>query len=869
MNNVGTPRGHQNKHTISIQIVVNLQPLEIMRWFLGGEIMKRFFVLFGIVFAYIFGATVAYACDSDEIDVLGDGTQCETAKFSVTTTPIAAGTFTFYISAKGTFYVDCGDGGTLSGTGVSGKTVARSSTGRALYTCTYSGGESRAKDIRFGGGAATGAPYVNGTNNSAAAISFYGGTPTLVESVSGSLGELFPSRGTSTSNQKPRFVETFRGCTKLTTIPSNLVSGLTTAVNYEFYRTFYGCTMLRNIPNGLFNEVTGTANLLFYQTFYNCSGLTGTIPAGMFDKITTYSINMMTEMFYNTGLTQSCSGTTVQYTTPFDSYWNGRKSCTEPFVTPIVLNGQSATTEAAPTTIYLKYATGWYFDADATVPISGLNINPTKTDYIFDGYYTAANGAGTQVIDPNGDFMTTDAMIRLFKITVANATLYANWVQNFNVTYNCGGGTGIPPESRIVSSRKVFTMVPNTCTRDGYMFYGWGVSGTQDVIDADISSWNYTEDKTFTAQWIEPKFTITTTELNANNSFSFYLSAIGTFYVDWGDGYGRRIVRSNTTDALYSHAYQNAGVYNIQIAGVATGYVSSAGNNGVGSAIRFSTGTLSSDWSTYTYGTEQNIAQISGSLGEIFPTIGTNKPVFARTFLGARNLKQIPATLFNGVSGALKSAMFDLTFAFSGITSIPETLFYGLTGGASTAFQATFRNCMELRALPQHLFNGITGGGSGMFGGTFKNCTNLTGYVPPTLFETVTVNSTNLMQNMFQNTGLLTECPPCHVQYMTGWESYWDGKVSCEVGLSSNEHWYNDICVTDCSYGGVKIMTSTGLEFPMFSNKPTSPALHIGFTGNGVCYVPLEPGIGGVNSMNVSYDGQIYHLGTLTAPVVP
>ena len=36
-------------------------------------------------FVALFSAN-AFACETNEIDVLGDGTQCEVAKFSVTTT---------------------------------------------------------------------------------------------------------------------------------------------------------------------------------------------------------------------------------------------------------------------------------------------------------------------------------------------------------------------------------------------------------------------------------------------------------------------------------------------------------------------------------------------------------------------------------------------------------------------------------------------------------------------------------------------------------------------------------------------------------------------------------------------------------------
>ena len=51
----------------------------------------------------------AFACADNEIDVLGDGSQCEVAKFSVTTTSDAT-ELKWAMTALGTFYVDCGDG---------------------------------------------------------------------------------------------------------------------------------------------------------------------------------------------------------------------------------------------------------------------------------------------------------------------------------------------------------------------------------------------------------------------------------------------------------------------------------------------------------------------------------------------------------------------------------------------------------------------------------------------------------------------------------------------------------------------------------------------------------------------------------------
>ena len=682
--------------------------------------IRRFFIAFAVGFVCMFGATVSYACTSDEIDVLGDGTNCQTTKFTLTTTEIAdGGKFQFYMSAMGTFYVDCGAGGTLSSSAsdVSGVTITRSNTTGATYTCTYTG-NTNTKKIRFGGIASTGSAYVSGTNANAAAIRF-NVTPTLVASISGSLGALFPSRGTA-SAQQPRF-----------------------------YRTFYGCTNLTNIPADLFSGVTGTATYMFYQTFYNCSGLTGYIPAGLFDKITTYSTSMMTNMFYGTGLDTTCSGTTVQYITGFEGYWSSKVSCTEPFVTPVVLDGQSATTTSVPTTVYLKYGTGWYSDLNATTPISARATNPTKTDYDFEGDWTATDGAGTQIIDNDGNFLTTDAILRLAKITDASKTIYANWTQDYTVTYDCGDGTGTPPANGTATSRKTFNIAANTCSRNGYMFVGWLVSGTSDVQSESLT-WDYTESKTFTAQWVEPKFTIITTNVDANTSFGFAVTARGTFYVDWGDGFGRTISKTSTANGTYSHTYASGGVYTVRFAGLATAY--STGNND--STVKFNNTAI--------------IAELSGSIGAIFPTLSgasskSTDPRFSGTFGSAKALTSLSGTLFNGVTRPGEKSFLNTFSGCSGLTSIPEDLFSTVRGTpAWGTYYATFYYCTGLTEIPENLFSGLSGAPAAyLFKDTFYGCRGLTGSIPENLFSGIQGAPSEYMfeQTFFDCSGLTGPIP--------------------------------------------------------------------------------------------------------------
>ena len=225
------------------------------------------------------------------------------AAFSVTTTNLSAGTaFTFKISASGTFSVDCGTDGTLSGFGVSSGTIINRSntTTNDTYTCTYSSGG--VKTISFynsNNHVATG----YSTNTDVAAISFSGNT--RVSELSGELSAVFPQVG-----NLPSFYQTFSGCTNLTKIPSSLFVGITTGKESMFSRTFSGCTSLTLLPNGLFSNIVNTANAnnLFEYTFYGCTGLTS-IPGDLFNGITIVSPNANTSgVFY--GTFYGCTGLT-------------------------------------------------------------------------------------------------------------------------------------------------------------------------------------------------------------------------------------------------------------------------------------------------------------------------------------------------------------------------------------------------------------------------------------------------------------------------------------------------------------------------------------------------------------------------------
>lgn len=288
------------------------------------------------LFACLFGVFVVNvamaACTENEIDVTGTGSQCETVKFTLTTTELAAnGSLNIWMSAKGTFYIDCGKNGTLSGAGTSGKTLTKTTNLVSEVQCKWS--SAGVHTIRFGGTATEYASVGLDASSTNAAIQF--GTSTnqsKIASVSGSLGAMFPQLG-SASNQVPSFASLFDGASNLTSIPSTLFSGLTGSANarYMFHETFSGCTSLTSIPAGLFADITTPAEHMFNKTFNGDTNLSGFIPWTTFSGLVANNSptvsNMWVNTFQGTNLATACPTGSTQYTTQYESSWNSKISC--------------------------------------------------------------------------------------------------------------------------------------------------------------------------------------------------------------------------------------------------------------------------------------------------------------------------------------------------------------------------------------------------------------------------------------------------------------------------------------------------------------------------------------------------------------
>ncbi len=104
------------------------------------------------------------------------------------------------------------------------------------------------------------------------------------------------------------------------------------------------------------------------------------------------------------------------------------------------LDNDGATT-AGTAAFWYRYKTSsvMYADADLSTPLGGVKYKitvPSKTNYVFGGYYTQKAGAGTQVVDAEGEIAKHTA-----NTFGSNTTLYAKWTP---VTVDCAAGQYLP-----------------------------------------------------------------------------------------------------------------------------------------------------------------------------------------------------------------------------------------------------------------------------------------------------------------------------------------------------------------------------------------------------------------------------------------
>ena len=153
----------------------------------------------------------------------------------------------------------------------------------------------------------------------------------------------------------------------------------------------------------------------------------------------------------------------------------------------ITFNANGTGVTGLPSTITVDY------NAATAIPSSA----PTRTNFTFKGWNTAANGSGTS-------YTAGQSIAHL----TTNLPLYAQWEAYPVVTYNANSGTGAPSADTVAPG--VYNIKTGTPTRTGYVFGGWtptqnstanGLYSYNATISGSQRSMNVTSNVTLYALW--------------------------------------------------------------------------------------------------------------------------------------------------------------------------------------------------------------------------------------------------------------------------------------------------------------------------------------------------------------------------------
>ncbi len=570
------------------------------------------------------------------------------------------------------------------------------------------------------------------------------------------------------------FAYTFYGCSGLIdSIPENLFAGISGApASYMFYGTFEGCSGLTgSIPSGLFGKIEGVpAKAMFHNTFSGCSGLTGSIPSGLFGNL---SGSPAESMFY--GTFADCSGLAGEIPSglfgdltgsPASNMFNTTfYNCSGLTSIPSglfgAINGNPASrmfkeTFAGCTGLRGGIPDNLFGNLSGNLPVYGYSFTGTFADCIgLTGSSAKIKGRYLYEIWPDAD---------------EYSYLGATGLSDYRYIPTIWGGLGYtlckPGEYMPSASTECLTCKPGAYCVGGEFIYNdttdQGINKCPANSTSDAGATECKCNAGFTIDGLpdgaisttdvkcmpKPEFSITTTD--DTETFSFRISAAGSYTINWGDGSIENITKDNTADTTYSHTYESADTYTIGLSGQATAYITGVPE----AAVSFSG--------------NENIVSIDGSLGAVFGTLsdGTN-PLFLATFSDCVGLTAIPDDLFSGITGSRKY-MFTTTFnGCTGLTSIPENLFSGITGSAPELFFSTFSGCTGLTSIPEKLFSGISGAASSMFSHTFRDCEFLKS-IPDKLFSTVSGAAATMFHGTFSGCTGLTSIPENLFSGITG-----------------------------------------------------------------------------------------------------
>ncbi|MDR1215063.1 MAG: InlB B-repeat-containing protein [Treponema sp.] len=219
-----------------------------------------------------------------------------------------------------------------------------------------------------------------------------------------------------------------------------------------------------------YNAGNQTLHFTWQDNSFNETGFT------LSDGTTTHAIAAATQSFDFPVVSPTASATyTLKAINSFGE--SAPAHISGPFPVTITFDVDHGDVEAQALQAYA----GASFDTD-------MPADPTRTNYIFDGWYTAKNGGGSA--------FTADTLI------TSDLTVFAKWINLYIVTFDADGGNPTAQTRTVIDGGTLGTDTPPTePTRTNYVFGGWYTekSGGGSAFTADTI---ITGNITIYAKWI-------------------------------------------------------------------------------------------------------------------------------------------------------------------------------------------------------------------------------------------------------------------------------------------------------------------------------------------------------------------------------
>ena len=222
---------------------------------------------------------------------------------------------------------------------------------------------------------------------------------------------------------------------------------------------------------------------------------------------------------------KSCPGQTDGWTRASGTGWDNYDDCYQTrMATDISDNcsgGQLKQTASSATT-WGTATVSEAFTANAGAYVSGTNENTTCKLCEAGTYQSQDNSTATQCSACTGTYEYSDDGATQCQTCAtgyqANTTHDACVARQFQVTYDCGDGTGNAPTSQTIAYMEQFKPATNTCNApSGKKFSHW-YDGTSQWTEGGSYQWTYTQSATLTAQYVAEDEKEITFNLGAENA---------------------------------------------------------------------------------------------------------------------------------------------------------------------------------------------------------------------------------------------------------------------------------------------------------------------------------------------------------------